>query len=186
MSCPRPPIPCPRSAAASARKTGCARATASSSNPATARSPSAPSNATSPDKAWEMGWVKPLKPGRDRGLSVRRHRRRPGRTGGGRATARDGLRRHRLRPSRPRRRPADLPASPASSWRRRWCGGARPAWRTAASPWSRASRSAARRPWRRCAKGTTALLIATGVYKARDLPCPGNRVGPGSCQRWTI
>ncbi len=45
---PRRPTPCPRSAAASARRTGCAKATASSSSPATARSPSARSRSTSP------------------------------------------------------------------------------------------------------------------------------------------
>jgi hypothetical protein len=44
----RPPTPSPRSAAASARRTGCAKAIASSNFPAMAPSPSARSRNTSP------------------------------------------------------------------------------------------------------------------------------------------
>ena len=61
-SCPRPPTPCPRSAAASARRTACAKAPASSSSRATARSPSARSRRYLTDTAWEKGWVEPLRP----------------------------------------------------------------------------------------------------------------------------
>ena len=56
-----PPTTSPKSAAASARRTGCAKATASSRRGSTA-SPSARSNATSPTPPSTRGWVKPAPP----------------------------------------------------------------------------------------------------------------------------
>ena len=90
-SSPQRPTPCPRSAAASARRTGCAKAIASSSSPATARSPSARSRSTSPTPPGRRAGSSRSSPRRERGAVGRHHRRRPGGPGRGRAAAARGL-----------------------------------------------------------------------------------------------
>ena len=108
-SCPPRPTTSPRSAAASARRTGCAKAIASSSNRATARSPSARSRNTSPTPPGSEGWVKPSKP-RARAAPRASASSAPGPAGLAAAEQlrAQGLPGARLRPLRPRRRPADL------------------------------------------------------------------------------
>ena len=137
------------------------------------------------DTAWESGWVKPVEAARASCAQVgRHHRRRPGRPRRRRAAAPAAATRSRLRPLRPRRRPADLrhPQLQAGEGRRR------------------APRQAARgdggidfhlnfdigkrrRPSPSCAQRHDAVLIATGVYKARDTQGAGRRRSAASCRR---
>ncbi len=129
------------------------------------------------DKAWEKGWVQPPAPARDRGQSV-------GIIGAGPAglAAAERLRElgyagHRLRPPRPRRRPAGLrhPRLQAGEGRRQR--------RTdAASPRAavefvldfEVGRDASLGELRR---RHDAVLIATGVYTARDIERAGRGLG---------
>ncbi len=71
-----PPTTSPRSAAASVRRTGSAKATASSRSGPRHASPSARSRSYITDTAWEKGWVKPLAAAPRAGAVGRHHRRR--------------------------------------------------------------------------------------------------------------
>jgi hypothetical protein len=193
--CRRRPTPCPRSAAASARRTACARATASSSSRATAPSPSARSSAIITDTAWEEGWVKPLKPRRERPASrsassapARRAWPRP-------SAARAGLPGHRLRPLRPGRRPADLRHSRLQAGEGRGRARARCAWPTAASSFrlnfevgrdatlpscaNSTTRPAGDRRLRRARAGDAGRRALDGVVAALDYLIASNRKGLG-------
>ena len=93
MSVAAPPTTCPRSAAASARRTACAKAIASSrSGFGTVTIGAVEKYIT--DTAWERGWVKPLAPRARDGRIRRHHRRRPGGPGRRRGAAPQGLSRH--------------------------------------------------------------------------------------------
>jgi glutamate synthase (NADPH/NADH) small chain len=70
MSCRTRPRPCPKSAAASARRTGCARAIASSNFRATARSRSARSRKFITDTAWERAGSSRSSRRPDKGQSI--------------------------------------------------------------------------------------------------------------------
>ena len=125
------------------------------------------------DTAWEQGWVKPIQP-RARAARVGRHHRRgPGRPRRRRAAAPQGLSGHGLRPPRPRRRPADLrhpqlQAREGVVQRRDEAAGA-----TAASPSSSNCEVGRDVSLAELRARHDAVLIATGVYKARDIAAPG-------------
>ena len=121
-----------------------------------------------------MGWVKPIRAGAEHGLS------RSAIIGAGPAglAAADGLRGarlsgHGLRPARPRRRPADLrhPRLQAGEGRGRAARAPAGRGRRGVRAWT--SRSAATPALEELRARHDAVLIATGVYKARELTAPG-------------
>ena len=126
------------------------------------------------DTAFEMGWVKPPRPRRERAESVGVIGAGPGRARRRRAAAQARLPGPRLRPLRPGRRPADLrhPQLQAGEGGRR--APHAPARATAASQFHldwRGRRASSASP--SCAQRHDALFVGTGVYRARDIAMPG-------------
>ena len=125
------------------------------------------------DHAWEQGWIEPIRPPRERATSP------PGSSAPGRpASPRPNSCVARVTRSRSMTvmtaaAACSYTAFPASSWKRRLSSGASSGSRTAASRSNSIAMSARMSALRELRTRHESVLIATGVYKARDLKLPG-------------